>query len=137
MDLSSFLDQVDTLKRLCGPESSSKSASTRGQLVLPKLSYSIQGKWTYVTNYQALCRHIGRSIKFLGRFFASKLGASYEINELEFKLRGSNKTTTYKHIQNLLYEEEVLCSFCKSPDTTREDESNTITCSSCQKQTVR
>jgi translation initiation factor 2 beta subunit (eIF-2beta)/eIF-5 len=125
-----FISEVTNLKKLCGGEITS---NTRGQNMIPKLSYSTQGKWTYVINYQSLCKHISRSLKFLGKFFASKLGTPYQISETEFKLRGSNKIITYKHIENLLYTEEVLCYSCKSPDTVRDELSNQIKCTSCQK----
>lgn len=128
-----FILQVADLKKLCGGEI---TTNTRGQKMIPKLSYSTQGKWTYVINYQSLCKHISRSLKFLGKFFASKLGTPYQISETEFKLRGSNKIITYKHIENLLYSEEVLCYNCNSPDTIRDDTLNEIKCTSCQKSRI-
>ena len=132
--LEKFLDKVSALKDLC--EGKIISGGTRGQKVIPKLSYATQGKWTYISNYQAFCKHIGRSYKFLGKYFASKLGTPYQISESEFKLRGSNKINTYKHIENLIYNEEVLCYNCKSPDTVRDDLTNEISCGSCQKSRI-
>lgn len=128
--LSDFIEQVQKLKLFCTEQG---LTHTRGQKLIPKLGYSTQGKWTYISNYQALCKHIGRSYKFLGKFFASKLGAPYQISETEFKIRGSNKIITYKHIENLLYTQQVLCHYCNSPDTIRDDSTNEIHCTSCQK----
>lgn len=134
MSLDEFLKDYTEVKTKCQIVNRSK---TRGEVVVPKLSYVIAGRSTIIKNYQALCKHTNRSVKFLVKYFASKLGASYELTNNQFKVKLEVKTSKLKEIENLYYKEEVLCTKCKSPDTIREDLSNKVVCSSCTHEEYR
>ena len=71
---SDFLEELKTLKEWVPSEVAS---NTRGQAHIPKLIYTVSGKWVVVSNHQALSRFTNRSVKFIAKYFASKLGISF------------------------------------------------------------
>lgn len=109
----------------------STNQSTRGQKVIPKLIYHPSGKWIIIRNHQALSKYTGRSSKFISKFFSQKLGMPSEITDSEIKFKAGVKLNRFKEIENLFYKEEILCFNCNSPDTLRNQQQSTVTCSSC------
>jgi len=107
------------------------SFKSRGEQKIPKLAYVNTGKFTHIENGAELCRYTARSLKLLSGFFASRLGSSYEVKENLVILNGSFKQLRLKQIENQFYNQQILCRYCKGPDTKREGA--LIICSICGK----
>lgn len=111
------------------PEDVSKSS----RFELPKFNSHIQGKKTFIKNFQKVANDLRRDKEHLMKYLTKECGVPAEIENRRLVLKGKFRQNKLNEELKNYVDEYVLCKECGKPDTkiTTQKGIRYIRCESC------
>ena len=90
---------------------------SRVDMIRPRLRIQSMGKYTYIQGVHTLATHTGRPQSYVKEYMVSLLGCTMEDQGSKVRVKGNIPVRSVKHFQNSYYNQLILCSQCRSPQT--------------------
>lgn len=121
----------DLLKRACAqmPEVSLK----RERLELPRLSITLVGMRTIITNFKEVADVLNRSPQHILKFLTREMATAATFHESRAIFQGKFRHDSFERLLRRYMESFVTCPVCKRPDTklTKEKRLTFLVCNAC------